>query len=123
VNYRFEECRAASGRHGDTDAHILLVVRQGDNVSHHSDGVDLPDIDAALMEATATTGELLRELALPIVVGSEWRMEVAMEARRPLLSLRVIAELHEKGGIDLQELLKVRSSQGGPSSGKCVLFD
>jgi hypothetical protein len=47
------------------------------------------------MEVTKSTGELLRELNSPIEAGSEWRMEVADETRRPLLSLRVIAELHE----------------------------
>jgi hypothetical protein len=73
----------------------FFVVRHGDYVTHHSDGIDLPDIGAVLLEATKSTGELLRELSGPIEAGSEWRMEVADAARRPLLSLRVIAELHE----------------------------
>jgi hypothetical protein len=73
----------------------FFVVRQGEYVSHHSDGIDLPDIGAVLVEATKSTGELLRELNDPIEAGSEWRMEVADAARKPLLSLRVIAELHE----------------------------
>jgi hypothetical protein len=72
-----------------------FVVRHGDQVAHHSDGIELPDMGAVLMEVTKSTGELLRELNSPIEAGSEWRMEVADEARKPLLSLRVIAELHE----------------------------
>jgi hypothetical protein len=73
----------------------FFVVRHGDYVTHHSDGIDLPDIGAVLLEATKPTGELLRELSGPIEAGSEWRMEVADAARKPLLSLRVTAELHE----------------------------
>jgi hypothetical protein len=59
------------------------------------------------MEATATTGELLRELALPIAVGSEWRMEISS-------AFASLPSFTSKGGIDLQELLKVRLSQGDP---------
>jgi hypothetical protein len=46
------------------------------------------------LEAINSTGEILRDLVYPIEAGSEWRMEVADEARRPLFS-RVTAELHE----------------------------
>jgi hypothetical protein len=86
----------ASGREGALRMpKYFFVVRQGDYVSHHSDGIELPDIGAVLMEATASTGELLRELTHPIGAGTEWRMDVADEARKPLFSLRVIGELHE----------------------------
>jgi hypothetical protein len=47
------------------------------------------------LEAIQSTGELLRELNLPLQAGAEWRMEVADEARKPLFSLRVVAESHE----------------------------
>jgi hypothetical protein len=72
-----------------------FVVRHGDHISHHSDGIDLPDMGAVLAEVTKSTGEPLRELKSPIEVGSEWRMEVANEARKPVFSLRVIDESHE----------------------------
>ena len=72
-----------------------FVVRQGDQVSYHSDGVELPDIGAVLKEVTKSTGELLRELVSPIEPGTELRMEVANETRKPVFSLRVIAESHE----------------------------
>jgi len=72
----------------------IFVVRRDGRISDHSDGIDLPDLDAVLVEAIKSTGELLRDLKGPIEWGSEWRMEVADEAHKPILSLRVIAELH-----------------------------
>jgi hypothetical protein len=72
-----------------------FVVRQGDQTSDHSDGIEFPDIAAVQLEAIKSTGEILRDLDYPIEAGSEWRMEVVDEARKPLFSLRVIAELHE----------------------------
>jgi len=71
----------------------FFVVRHGDETSDHSDAIEFPDIGAGL-EATKSTGEILRDLDYPIEAGSEWRMEVVDEARKPLFSLRVIAELH-----------------------------
>jgi hypothetical protein len=56
---------------------------------------EFPDIGAVQLEAIKSTGEILRDCNYPIEAGSEWRMEVADEARKPLFSLRVIAELHE----------------------------
>jgi hypothetical protein len=73
----------------------FFMVRQGDYTSYHSDGIELPDIGAVQLEAIKSTGELLRELDRPIEAGSDWRMEVADETRRPIFSLRVIAERHE----------------------------
>ena len=73
----------------------FFVVRHGDKASDHSDGLEFPDIGAVQLEAIKSTGEILRDLNYPIEAGSEWRMEVVDEARKPLFSLRVIAELHE----------------------------
>jgi hypothetical protein len=73
----------------------FFMVRQGGFTSYHSDGIELPDIGAVQLEATKSTGELLRELDRPIQAGSDWRMEVADETHRPIFSLRVIAEYPE----------------------------
>jgi hypothetical protein len=73
----------------------FFVIRHGDETSDHSDGIEFPDIGAVQLEAIKSTGEILRELNYPMEAGSEWRMDVADEARKPLFSLRVIAELHE----------------------------
>ena len=72
----------------------FFVIRQGEHISEHSDAIEFPDIGAVMMEATKSTGELIRDLQQPIDVGSEWRMEVVDEARRPCFVLRVIAESH-----------------------------
>jgi hypothetical protein len=72
-----------------------FLIRQGDQTSDHSDGIEFPDIAAVQLEAIKSTGEILRDLDYPIEAGSEWRMEVVDEGRKPLFSLRVIAELHE----------------------------
>jgi len=73
----------------------FFVVRHGDRTPDHSDAIEFSDIGAVQLEAIRSTGEILRELNYPMEAGSEWRMEVADEARKPLFSLRVIAELHE----------------------------
>lgn len=73
----------------------FFVFRQGDQTSDHSDGIEFPDIGAVQLEAVKSIGEILRDLNDPLEAGSEWRMEVVDEARKPLFSLRVIAELHE----------------------------
>jgi len=57
--------------------------------------IEFHDISAVQLEAIKSAGEILRDLDYPIGAGSEWRMEVVDEARKPLFSLRVIAELHE----------------------------
>jgi hypothetical protein len=73
----------------------FFEVRQGDYTSNHGDGIELPNLGSVLMELTRSTGELLRDMSSPIEAGSEWRVEVADEARKPLFSLRVIAEAHK----------------------------
>jgi hypothetical protein len=73
----------------------FFVFRQGDQTSHHSDEMEFPDIGAVQLEAIKSTGEMLRDWNYAIEAGSELRMEVADEARKPLFSLRVIAEHHE----------------------------
>jgi hypothetical protein len=73
----------------------FFIVRHEGHISDHSDGIDFPDLNAARLEALKSAGELLRELDVPLDAGSEWRMEVADETRRPIFSLRVIAESHD----------------------------
>ena len=73
----------------------FFVVRHGDEISNHSDGIEFPDIGAVQIEAIKSTGEILRDFDYPFQASSEWRMEVADEARKPLFRLRVIAELYE----------------------------
>ena len=73
----------------------FFSVRHGDQMSQHDDGIDFPDINAVQVEATKSTGEILRDLNQALEAGSELRMEVADEARKPIFSLRVIAERHD----------------------------
>lgn len=70
-------------------------ISHGERTTLRSDGIELPDIAAVWIEATKSTGEMLRDMNHAIDAGTELRMDVADEARRPLLSLRVIAESHE----------------------------
>jgi hypothetical protein len=73
----------------------FFIVRHEGHISDHSDGIDFPNLDAARLEALKSAGELLRELDVPLEAGSEWRMEVADETRRPIFSLSVVAEAHD----------------------------
>ena len=70
----------------------FFVFRNGNCISDHSDGIEFPDLAAVQIEAIKSTGEMLRDLGPKFEVGSEWRMEVADEASKPLFVLRVIAE-------------------------------
>ncbi len=73
----------------------FFSVSNGERTTLHSDGIELPDIPAVWIEATKSTGELLRDLDHAIQAGTELRMDVADEARKPLFTLRVIAETHD----------------------------
>jgi hypothetical protein len=73
----------------------FFVVRHGAETSYNSDGIEFPDRGAVQLEAIRSTGDILRDLNDPVEAGSEWRMEVLDDARKPLFSLRVIAELYE----------------------------
>jgi hypothetical protein len=73
----------------------FFSVRHGDHTSEHEDGLDFPDIAVVQVEAIKSTGEILRDLDHALEAGSELRVEVADEARKPIFCLRVIAELHE----------------------------
>jgi Domain of unknown function (DUF6894) len=73
----------------------FFCVRHGERASHHSDGIEFPDIGAVQLEATRSTGEILRDLNHPIETGAELRMEIFDEARKPLFTLRVITEAHQ----------------------------
>ena len=73
----------------------FFSVYHGDHTSEHEDGIDFPDIAAVQVEATKSTGEILRDLNHALEAGSELRVEVADEAHKPVFCLRVIAELHE----------------------------
>jgi hypothetical protein len=72
----------------------FFVACHGDETSDHPRN-RIPDMGAVQIEAIKSTGEILRDFDYPTEAGSEWRKEVVDEARKPLFSLRVIAELHE----------------------------
>jgi uncharacterized protein DUF6894 len=73
----------------------FFSVSNGERTTLHSDGIELPDMPSVLIEATKSTGEILRDLNHAIDAGIELRMDVADETRKPIFSLRVIAESHE----------------------------
>ena len=73
----------------------FFSVSDGERTTLASDGIELPDLPAVWIEATKSTGETLRDLNHAIRAGTELRMDVADEARKPLFSLRVIAETHD----------------------------
>jgi hypothetical protein len=73
----------------------FFSVSDGDCTTLASDGIELPDLRAVWIEATKSTGETLRDLNHALRAGTELRMDVADAARRPLFSLRVIAEAHD----------------------------
>jgi uncharacterized protein DUF6894 len=81
---------------GYCHAAIFFRVSDGERTTLDSDAIELPDMCSVWIEATKSTGEILRDLNHAIRVGTELRMDVADEARKPLFSLRVIAESHEQ---------------------------
>jgi hypothetical protein len=73
----------------------FFSVSDGERTTLDSDGIELPDMCSVRIEATKSTGDMLRDLNHGIRAGTELRMDVADEARKPVFSLRVIAEAHE----------------------------
>jgi hypothetical protein len=57
-----------------------------------TEGVELPNNEAAWREATAVAGELFRNMDGKFHPGQEWRLEVTDERRNPIYILRVYAE-------------------------------
>nr|WP_202966308.1 hypothetical protein [Treponema endosymbiont of Eucomonympha sp.] len=55
-------------------------------------GEELPDQDAAWVEATRTAGEMIKNLDGKLKPGRDWRMEVTDEFQNPLWEIRVNAE-------------------------------
>jgi len=54
--------------------------------------LDLPDPDAAREQATATAGEMLRDMRGRFLPGTEWRLDVADHSQKTFFRLRIIAE-------------------------------
>src|SRR5260370_35691505 len=79
--------------------------RDGNRPPPHSHGIEFPDIGAVKLEATRSACEILRDLNHPIETGSELRMEVSDEARRPLFTLRVTTEAHEESRLGRRQPL------------------
>ena len=63
-----------------------------DRERHDTEGVELPDADAAWREATLAAGELIKEIDGDLRPGQEWRLEVTDEQQKRLYLIRVIAE-------------------------------
>jgi hypothetical protein len=73
----------------------FFSLSDGKRTTLQSDGIELPDMPSVWIEATRSTGEMLRDLDQAVCVGAEWRMDVADATRKPLFSLRVTAESRE----------------------------
>jgi hypothetical protein len=73
----------------------FFSVSDGERTTFASDAIEFPDMGSVWIEATRSTGDVLRDLNHAIRAGTELRMDVADEARKPVFSLRVIAEAHE----------------------------
>ena len=59
-----------------------------------TEGTELPDIYTAQDQAIRTSGEILREMGAKFWDGTEWKLEVADEQGRILLTLRFSADEH-----------------------------
>jgi hypothetical protein len=67
------------------------------NIQHGSSGPDmegeeLPNNEAAWLEATLIAGELFKDIDGKFRPGQEWSLEVTDERRNPLYVIRVTAE-------------------------------
>ena len=58
------------------------------------DGLEMQDKDEAWAEAVRCCGEMLKDLNGQLQPGSEWRMDVTDEGRRPVFTLRFLATEH-----------------------------
>ncbi|MDO9356999.1 MAG: hypothetical protein Q7T55_25100 [Solirubrobacteraceae bacterium] len=59
------------------------IIRNGHGLAP-SEGIDLPDIDAAWEEATTAFGQLIRDLDGSLKMGTDWSIEIQDDNRKPL---------------------------------------
>jgi hypothetical protein len=71
-------------------------IAQGELPRPPDEGMELPDDEAAWVEATTTCGEMIKELDGKLKAGPEWRMEVTKESGAVLYRLRFFAEAYDK---------------------------
>jgi hypothetical protein len=55
---------------------FFFVIFDGRNIEVQNDGLELPDREAAWVEATTACGELLRDLDGKLKPGDQWCMKV-----------------------------------------------
>ncbi len=65
----------------------FFTIQDGRKSTLKNDGLDLPDSDAAWIEATTACGELLRNLNGKLRPGDHWSMRVKDEAGTDLYVL------------------------------------
>jgi hypothetical protein len=71
----------------------FFVVRHGDETPCNSDGIEFPDIGAVQLEATKSTGDILRDLndRLKLVRDGGWRSWTTPASLFSVFALRVRA--------------------------------
>jgi hypothetical protein len=71
-------------------------VSHGEKSTSPGAGLELPDNEAAWIEATTACGEIIRDLDGDLRIGAEWRMEVTNETGDVLYRLRFFAEAYDQ---------------------------
>jgi len=63
-----------------------------DRIHFDQVGEELPDKDAAWVEATRAAGDMIKSIDGQLKPGQDWRMEVTDEFQNPLWEIHVKAE-------------------------------
>ena len=72
-------------------------IRHGKYASALSDGIELPDLEAARQEAAFMCSDMARDIVSALGDSPEWRMEVSDDTGRKLYRLTLLAESLEDG--------------------------
>jgi hypothetical protein len=72
-----------------------FITSHNDEPTDLPDAIDLPNVESAWHEATKAAGEILKDIDGNLRPGTEWSIQVQDESRKPVRTLRVIAEAHK----------------------------
>ena len=72
-------------------------IRQGKYASALSDGIELPDLEAARQEAAMMCSDMARDIVRELGQSPEWKMEVSDRDGRKLYRLTLLAESLQDG--------------------------
>ena len=70
----------------------FFEIRQGDKITAKNEGLAFSNPEAAWIEATASFGEMIRDLDGALKPGAKWEMDVIDENQKVIFKLAFVTE-------------------------------